>query len=287
MPVRARTPTIASSSASDATIKQEPGSVIIKQEPGSITIKQEPTDDDWQPGVHHDSSALSIQPMLSNLSVMYDADIRVRQTIEHDKNASCCDLPLMFGEPVLTTYKRGEQEYSNFQGCPTAFASNLDENGDEITLKKRQARFYHTENPACRRIAVEEEEDDMWLCRRDQPDDGHVPSGRLPCYSCEDNTTVAGRRETTQLKIGTDGPTFVFCEEVCFRTFYDQVATSVIDTKWCTGEGRTEIRRVNAPVYFRKVNQDSLHKVRDFTGQGKEESLQNLEHMGEQGAPWA
>jgi hypothetical protein len=274
MPVRAQTPTVASSSAT-----------AVKLEPGSVFIKQEPSDDDSQPQGRYACSALSIPQVICNLSAMYNQEPRVRQVIERDKYSSCCDQPLMLGEPVLTTYKRGEQEYANFQGCPTAFASNLDENGEEITLKKREARFFHTQNPDCRRIAIEEEEDDMWLVRRDQPNDDNVPSGRLPCNSCGDNTTVAGRRETMQVKFGTEEPTFVFCDENCLRAHYDQVASSMIDTKGGIGEGKTDSRTVDALVYFRMINQTSLNQVCEFTGQEREESLQSLENTDNHGAP--
>jgi hypothetical protein len=277
MPIRARTPTIASSSAPRATVKPEPGSVIIKQEP---------TEDDSQPDGRHASNALLLDEMLHNLSIMYDDEIYVHQTVEHGMNSSCCDQPLEFDEPVLTTYKRGNQEVPNFEGRPTSFATQLDGNGIEMTQKKRAARWYHTANPACRSIAVEQEEDDMWFVKRGRPD-----GGRLLCDPCGIDTSVAGRREPTQITIGTDGPTYVFCTDDCVRAHHDQLIESLVDTKGSMGDGKVNIQEVINPVQFRVVTKSSLFDVCDRLGEdrnaaGKRVAAPSLLSVGDTGALW-
>jgi len=224
--------------------------------------------------------------MLNNLSIMYGEEIHVRQTIEHGKNSSCCDQPLKFDEPVLTTYKRGNQEQPSYGGRPTSFATQLDGNGIERTLKKRAARWYHTENPTCLDIAVEQEDANMWFVKRGRPE-----GERLHCGSCGNDTSVVGRREPTQITVGTGGPTHVFCSDACVRVHHDQVVASLVDTKGSIGEGKVDIKYVINPVQFRVVSEPSLFDVCDLLGQhrnaaGKRVAAESLLSVDDTGKLW-
>lgn len=258
---RAQTPTIASSSA---TVKAESSSSWIKPDPNAVGIKREA--DDKSLLYCPDSNPLLVEQMWTNLSAIYQEPVSVCLAHERDMMSSCCDKPIQFGDKMLTTYKRSEQDGPTFQGDPTCFTIKLDKDGCEIMPNQREARFFHTADDECRRIATQEEPDDMRMVKRDQKVKAKMPRGRLACETCAEDATVAGCRDMMHVTVG-DGSSHVFCTgESCLGSFYNRVVASRIDTEGSMREVSVDVYSANVPVQFGMVSESSLLEVCDRVG---------------------
>ena len=227
-------------------------STDTKQEPSEIEVqapvKREPSEEETSFS-QYDPRPLSRDEMISRLGQMHDGPIDVCDVTERHLYSSCCEIPLLLGEPILTSYRRGEGDISNYSGPPTCFTIGVDKNGDETVERKRSAHFIHPHTDTCRNYM---KGDMYWMVYPGQKSRPGIPRIRVPCAACESVTFVHGVRETTQITFGHDNETVVLCKnDSCLRTWQNERFERLGVTKRDTRTGEVTRRIANAPLHLR------------------------------------
>jgi hypothetical protein len=192
---------------------------------------------------------LSHNEMISKLGQMYDGPIDVCEATERHLYSSCCELPLLLGEPILTPYRRGEGDTANYSGPPTSFTIAVDKNGDETVEKKRSAHFIHPNTDTCRKYM---KGDEYWMVYPGQKFRSGVPSIRVPCITCKSLEFVRGVRKTTQISFGPGAKPVVLCKkDSCLSTWQNEHLQRSKVSKGDIRTGEVTERNANAPVHLR------------------------------------
>jgi hypothetical protein len=243
------------------------------------SIKTEAFDDDHKPHIADYDSLTPIE-VAFGLRDIIGGKIELWHATEGVLLASCCNAEITSGdEPMLTTYHRRD-----YRGPATSFVTE-DPDGTERQLAKISARFYHTNDPKCLEIALQDP-DDLYkvFCR--QRNDNEGPSIGESCHRCGGFEMTDGVRHTVQIKNDRDASIRVFHADPysCISDWFRGIET-LRETKAAL-EGTVTEKWVKLGRQFQMGSLKSVDEIRLTDDEARNVSAQRLLAIGDRAGVW-